>query len=217
MIQITRTGVISPGAVQLEQLKDHFSRKHSVLLPRLLEPPLLDHLRRKIAAVSFITKFEFDGEAEFGKVLFVPPTEPVLFIFHFLLNNQKLFQLLETITCCPHIGNFFGRIHKSAPQEGHSIAWHGDNADHRQLGLTINLSTEDYEGGRFQLREKTSEQILFEVGPMQPGDAFVFRISPELQHRLTPVEGGGQRTVGVGWFRAQPSREIFARTFFQSF
>lgn len=213
MIQIKRNGKVH--ANDLDRLRSEFARQNCVLLPQLIEPSLLEHLRRTVAAARLVTKFEGDDAEQFGKVLFVPRTEPSLFVFHFLMNNRKLFHAVEKITQCLPIGNFVGRLHSSVPGGNHHIAWHGDNADHRLLGLTIALSSADYDGGVFQLRRKDSEEIICEVPRKQAGDAFVFRISPDLQHRLTLIESGGPRTVGVGWFRSQPDFGSFAKSYFQ--
>lgn len=212
MIQIRQNGKVQVS--DLEKLRSEFARQDCVRLPQLLEPSLLDHLTRKVAGARLVTKFERDEGEEFGKVLFVPQTEPAVFVFHLLLNNRQLFHALEEVTQCLPIGNFFGRLHSSIAGGNHHIAWHGDNADHRLLGLTIDLSAADYHGGVFQLRQKDSEEIIYEVPRQHLGDAFAFRISPGLQHRLTQIEGGGPRTVGVGWFRSQPAFPAFAKRFF---
>jgi hypothetical protein len=131
------------------------------------------------------------------------------------MNNRELFHAIEKITEIPAIGNFVGRLHSSVHGGGHHIAWHGDNADNRLLGLTIDLSSSAYEGGVFELRRKASQEIICAVPRQQPGDAFVFRISPDLQHRLTLIKSGGPRTVGVGWFRSQPAFSVFAQKYFK--
>lgn len=213
MIQIKQNGKVLTN--DLEELRSEFAGQSCLRLPQLIEPPLLEHLLRQVATARLVTKFERDEDEEFGKVLFVPQTEPALFVFHLLLNNRKLFQVIEEVTQCLPIGNFFGRLHSSVPGGNHHIDWHGDNADHRLLGLTIDLSNADYGGGVFQLRQKASQEIICEVPRQHVGDAFVFRISPLLQHRLTMIEGGGPRTVGVGWFRSQPDFPSFAKRFFQ--
>jgi len=213
MIQIKRDGKVL--ANDLEKLRSEFARQSCVLLPQLIGPSLVEHLQRQVAAARLVTKFEGDENGQFGKVLFVPPTKPALFVFHLIMNNRKLFNAIEDITQCLPIGNFFGRLHSSVPGGNHHIDWHGDNADHRLLGLTIDLSGAAYDGGVFQLRRKDSEDILCEVPRRQAGDAFVFRIATDLQHRLTVIEGGGPRTVGVGWFRSQPDFGAFAKSYFQ--
>jgi len=213
MIQIQQHGKVL--ATDLPKLRSEFAQHSCVRLPQLIEPSLLAHLCRKVEAARLVTKFEGAENDRFGQILFVPQTEPALFVFQMLMNNRKLFQAIEEITECLSIGNFFGRLHRSVPGGDHQIAWHGDNTDRRLLGLTIDLSAADYDGGVFQLRRKASEEIICEVARNQSGDAFVFRISPELQHRLTAVADGGPRTVGVGWFRSQPDFATFAKNYFQ--
>ena len=104
----------------------------------------------------------------------------LLFIYHFMMNDPELFEKLQEITGCGTIGNFFGRIHRSKGGEGHEIKWHGDNIDTRMIGMTMNLGTTKYGGGKFQLRKKGAENVLREFGQIDAGDAFIFRISPEL-------------------------------------
>ena len=219
MIQIKRTGVVGDQA-QLADLRQQFAEQKWVMLPNLLEPALLHYLLQHLAAARFIVKHEVDHHAgeeenEFGTTLFVPPTETALFLFHLLLNKPALFQLVQAISGCPPIGNFMGRIHRTvAGDSTHQIDWHDDIADHRLLGLNINLSTEAYEGGLFCLRERPTQQMLAEVGNLGLGNAFLFCISPDVEHCLTPVGGQGSRTVGVGWFRAQPDWPTFSKNFF---
>ena len=200
MIQIRRNGTVEVSGV--ERLRSDFAQQNCVLLPQLIEPSLLEQLRRQVAKARMVTKFEGDEDDQFGKVLFVPQTEPALFAFQLLMNNQKLFAAIESITQCLPIGNFFGRLHSSVPGGDHHIAWHGDNADYRLLGLTIELSSTDYDGGLFQLRRKDSEEILCEVPQKQAGDAFVFRISPDLTapahaNRIRRTKNRGCRLVPI--------------------
>ncbi len=158
MIQIQQNG--SVWVEDLTRLRAEFAQRHCVLLPQLIEPGLLRHLVHQVDSASKFTKFERDDGEGFGSVLFVPETEPALFVFRLLMNNQRLFRAIEEITECIPIGNFMGRLHSSLPGANHHIEWHGDNTDHRLLGLTIDLSTADYEGGRFQLQRKDSGEII---------------------------------------------------------
>lgn len=215
MIQISRTEIKLPFTELQKKLQEEFAEKHCVLLPNLIETSLLNYLLKKLTSVQFIPKLEMDDNDAFGKILFVPLTEPVLFVFHMILNNPKFFEAVRQITDCDKIGNFFGRIHRSEPDSSHQIDWHGDNADNRLLGITVNLSTESYAGGLFKLREKNSQNIVCEKELTQAGDAFIFRISPNLQHCLTAVKSGGRRTVGVGWFRSKPDWDTFSKDYFR--
>ena len=211
MIQIKQNGQVV--AHHLDRMRDEFAERRCVVLSELLEPKLLEYLQRHVDVSRMVTKSELDGATEFGKVLFLPEREPALFIFRLLLNNRRLFDLIETITNCSAIGNFFGRIHTSAAGANHQIEWHGDNSDSRLLGLTIDLGVDEYEGGVFQLRKLTTRKIICEVPRMRAGDAFIFAIAPDLQHRLTMVEEGGPRTAGVGWFRSRPDLSTFAANY----
>src|SRR5882724_2697387 len=214
MIQITQKNVKAESNLEIEALRREFQRRKCVRLPNLIEDSLLTEFVEKLKNTDFHPKTEGGPGDEFGQVLFVPDTQPALFLFQLLMNNPDLFQIIQQITGCPANGNFFGRIHRSSPGPEHKIEWHGDNSDHRLVGLSVNLSDDTFSGGSFQIREKKSEMILNEITNTQVGDAFIFGIDPELQHRLLSVSGGGNRTVGVGWFRSLPTRATFAKDFF---
>jgi hypothetical protein len=220
-IQITRRG-IRAGANQISRTRAEFTERRCALLPEFLEPALLRYLMGHVAAAQLVVKSETDEESgEFGQTLFMPLNEPAWFVLHLLLNRPPLFQLIAELTGCRRPENFFGRIHCSLPGAGHQIDWHNDLGDHRLIGLWLNLSVGPWAGGLFQLREKDSPRPIFEVGgeagQTRPGDALIFRIAPELEHRSTPVDAGSARTVGVGWFREQPDRQTFANNIFFPF
>lgn len=215
MLQIKRGKLEFPDASGIKELKREFAESSLVFLPQFLEPSILNRLMERLTTTDFVTKYEMSGREDFGKTMFVPETEPVLFTFHLLLNNPQLFGIVEEITNCGAIGNFSGRMHRSQAGGNHSIDWHGDNADYRMIGLTVDLSREKYTGGKFQLRETATGKILREIGDTRAGDAFLFRISPDLQHRLTTLVSGGDRSVGVGWFRSAPDWKTFAKDYFQ--
>jgi hypothetical protein len=221
MIQLTHKDV-QAGEDCVTRARTEFDEKHYTRLPGFLDPKLLEYLMRHVAAAQLVVKSEVDAKAgEFGRTLFVPLNEPAWLILHLFLNQPGLFRLVSEITGCPAPKNFFGRIHRSLPGAVHQIDWHSDADDHRMVGLWINLSGKPWAGGLFQLREKSSQRMILELGGEagcgSPGDALIFRISPELEHRATPVEAGGPRTVGVGWFRSQPDRETFAKNVFLPF
>jgi hypothetical protein len=135
----------------------------------------------------------------FGTTKLVPSTDPLMIALHFVLNRPELFELVSEVSGVDMPGNFLGRVHRTEPSSDLHIDWHDDFIDGRVLGLNLNLSTEPFSGGLFQIRgpdRQTCGEVHFE----NPGDAFLFRIGDGWQHRLTPVEGG-VRTVGVGWFR----------------
>lgn len=186
----------------IAKLKAEFEETKCIFLPNFIELRTLEILLSKIEKTGFQTKFESDNEEKFGKVFFIPQESPLIFTFNMLFTAPPLYTFLEKITGCPPIHNFIGRLHRSEGGEEHFIDWHGDNTDNRLLAMTLSLGRERYQGGLFQMREKDSGKILREFGQIETGDAFIFQIAPELEHRLTVVSEG-RRTVGVGWFRGK--------------
>ncbi|MBS1522332.1 MAG: 2OG-Fe(II) oxygenase [Bacteroidetes bacterium] len=193
----------------IEKYRDEFESTHCVFIPGFLSGNTLENILRKLQTATFQTKFETDNTNKLGKVLFIPLSDPVVFTFWLLLNNPELFSMLQEITQCGHIGNFVGRIHRSEGGEDHSIEWHSDNTDNRLLAITLCLGTDDYTGGKLQIKSKDDENIIREFGQLTAGDAIIFKISPHLKHRLTNLETG-RRTVGIGWFRSEPDFDTFA-------
>jgi hypothetical protein len=70
--------------------------------------------------------------------------------------------------------------------------------------MSINLSLEEYQGGELQIRETRSGKIVSEIANTGLGDAVLFPISPELEHRVLPVRGDRAKIAFAGWFRAEP-------------
>ena len=187
----------------IEKYKEEYNRTSCIFIPGLIPANVLVFLLKQLEQTSFEIKTEMDQEYKFGKVLFIPQESSVIFTFNMLFNDTGLFKSLQQITCCETIGNFNGRIHRSEDTD-HEIDWHGDNADNRLLAMTVSLGYDEYSGAKFQLRKKNEEHIMREFGQIKAGDAFIFKIAPELEHRLTPLLSG-KRTVGVGWFRSNSS------------
>jgi len=64
------------------------------------------------------------------------------------------------------------------------------------------LSTGIFRGGAFELRDRLTMKLLAQVNNTGFGDAFLFRISRDLEHRLTPIMEGVLKTACTGWLRA---------------
>ena len=214
MVQITQQSVISGAPDQIARWRREFSERHCVILPQLFSSGLLRIILQKIEAAHFYRHRHRNRSAqEFAWDLTVRENELALHVIHFLLNNPRVFSAIQEITGCRKIGSFAGRIYRTMPNQGHRLDWH-DDAEHneRMLGISINLSTERYAGGLFQLREKQSERILCEIGSGNLGDAHLFLILPQLQHRVTPVEGEQARTSAAGWFLSEPDHLTFLKS-----
>jgi hypothetical protein len=121
------------------------------------------------------------------------------------MNDEKLFQFIEDITGCDRINCFEGRVYRVNPNEGHHDSWHNDIGEGRLVGMSLNLSREVYSGGRLQIRERESGTLISEAVNTGSGDAVIFRLSRDLQHRITEVEGSASKTAFAGWFRSRPN------------
>jgi hypothetical protein len=201
-----QSSVITIATDQIARLRSEFVQRHCVTLPQLFASGVVRMILQKLESAQFYRNSHRDHRAqEFAWDLTLRENEMALHLIHFLLNNPRVFSVIQEITGCPEIGSFGGRIYRSLPNKEHRLEWH-DDADRveRLLGISINLSTERYAGGIFQLRQKESGRIVCEVGSGNPGDANVFSISPQLQHRVTRVEGESARTSAAGWFLSAP-------------
>jgi hypothetical protein len=87
------------------------------------------------------------------------------------------------------------------PALGHYDSWHDDDFQNRLIGMSINLSPIGYEGGLFQMRKRKSDDILAQIANTGFGDALIFRISGDLEHRVAGVEGTEPKTAFAGWFQ----------------
>ena len=203
MIQVTRRGTeLSSSTEVLGALRDQFERRHYFVLPGLLETELLDLIQRQIDRGEFRERVH--ERIDSNKELCL--TESAAFgALLFLMNDEKLFQLIQDITQCARINCFEGRVYRVNPGDGHHDSWHNDIGEGRVVGMSLNLSREIYSGGVLQIRNRESEALISEAANTGSGDAVVFRLSRDLQHRITEVEGSASKTAFAGWFRAQPN------------
>lgn len=206
MIQISQNGVSISDDEKIKDLRESFARNHCVVLPQLFEPSLLQRIIKQIDSAKFYPNKHLDyKQQEFATDLSIGQSELALHQINLLLNNRKLFHAIEAITGCGEIGSFGGRIYRNQPNTDNQLEWHDDmESKERLIGISINLSEKCYEGGAFQLREKQSKNILCEVGCRGMGDAHLFRISTELEHRVIKVSGDNPRTAAAGWFVSYP-------------
>jgi hypothetical protein len=201
-IQIGKSGVVYSGlAEDLGALRAQFDRQHYLKLPELLGPELLDVLQTKVHQGEFYERVHEDIGS--NKELCMASNSASAALL-FLVNDKKLFQIIQAVTQCDQIGCFQGRVYRVNPGCGHHDSWHNDIGEHRLVGMSINLSREIYSGGMLQIRDHASGEIVCEATNDGIGDAVIFRLSHRLQHRITDVEGTASKTAFAGWFRAQP-------------
>lgn len=200
MVQLTRAGAVcAASAFDLKRLRGQFDRLHCILLPSLLEPGLLHIIERQIEGATFNHRVHEGIGAELCMA-----DDVASHLLHFLVNDPQLFKTIRRITGCGRIGCFSGRVYRMLPGSHHFDSWHDDLFDHRMIGMSINLSTWVYSGGIFQIRNLRSPHMVHEVTNVSLADAIIFRLSPQLQHRVTRVEGSVPKTAFAGWFRSEP-------------
>ena len=199
-IQLTRSGLEFEGAAAaIAAWQADFDARHCVKLPAFIEPRLLAQLQARIASADFFqkTNMNIGDEARMS-------AEPVGAVLEFLTNDPELFEVIDAITGCGPIGCYRGRVYQLQPNTGHMSDWHNDFIHGRMATMSINLSGAPYQGGILQFREVGSERIVNEVANTGAGDAVLFKIDENLQHRVTPTTGAVARTAYAGWFLAEP-------------
>lgn len=178
-------------------LRDEFRVHHSVRLPALLNATLIASVLEGTKRGTWIGR-EHDG---IGREVILDDAR-ALDVLHFVANTPRLLALVKEITGCDTITTFEGRVYRMVPGADHFDSWHDDVGAHRLVGMSLNLGPDPYEGGTFQLRTDGEHAAPRELPNTVPGDAILFRISPELSHRVTPVVGSEPRTAFAGWFLA---------------
>jgi hypothetical protein len=196
MLQLSRNGLLVQG--QLKTLRDHFAARHFVVLTKLLEPALLQMVQRQIEHAPWRSSAYDDVGREF--TLDNPVTIRLLL---FLLNSPEFLNAIRFITGCAEISDCSARVYRLAAGPQHQLLWHNDIGDERRdAGYSLNLSTEVFQGGTFELRDRRTLKLLAQVNNTGFGDVLLFRISSDLQHRVTEVAGTVVKTACAGWFRA---------------
>src|SRR5262249_5403794 len=195
MLQLTRKGLILRG--DLHPVRDRFATNHCVVLEKLLEPALLAKVQRQMEQAPWHSS----SHGKFGTE-FTPSDPGTVHLLFFLLNSPKFLNVIRTITGCPQISEFIGRVYRLAASPQHQFSWPSDTKDRRrQVGFSLNLSTDVFSGGTFELRDRVTLAPLAHVNNTGFGDALLFRISDDLQHRVTEVVGTVAKTACAGWFR----------------
>lgn len=206
MIQLTRRGLVADDAASVASLVETFDRTNCVKIPHFLEPSLLQWTSKAIDRAAFVPRVH-DIE---------PPATDLRLHDHdirstllLLFNDASLFAFIRRLSGCGPIGCFVGSVYRMTAELGHVDSWHDDIDEGRLVALSLNLSPDGYRGGLLQIREIRSEKMLHEVANTGFGDAIVFRLSTEIEHRITAVQAGPSKTAYAGWFKSRPNRSAF--------
>jgi hypothetical protein len=204
MIQLTRRAFINDEtSSSIAALRESFDSVHAVHLPRFFDQDLLDYVQRAIRSASFYDR-SHGRSGDIGREECMADNT-VLAMLVLLANDSRLLTLVRTVSGCPPIGSFDGRVYRMRGGVGHFDRWHSDTGgDNRLIGMSVNVSEAVYEGGTFELRSADSDHVLWRITNTGPGDAVMFRIAENLVHRVSVVQGENARTAFAGWFQSRP-------------
>jgi hypothetical protein len=135
-------------------------------------------------------------------------------LLQLVFNDPRLLDCIAEITDSGPLGCFDGRVYRMSAAAGHYDSWHSDVGEDRRVALSLNVNERPHEGGVLEIRRAASAAAEWTVGNVDPGSAVLFRIAPDLRHRVSAVLGTTPRTAYAGWFRTAPD---FQDLFFASF
>jgi len=197
----------TPGSrVERAELRDEFRERDCAVLRGFLHPTLLEGVLPSVARSGFRPRAHGHIGTEDNMEAGGPLASLLL-----AANDPRLFEFVTEVTGCGAIGCFDGRVYRLDPALGHGDSWHSDIGDNRLVAMSVNLTTERFEGGVLQIRDQRSGEVTAEVGGTALGDAVIFRIAERLRHRVSAVEGDVPRVAFAGWFKSAPSfRSVLA-------
>jgi hypothetical protein len=198
VLQLTSRGAVAPGApASMMELREEFRARRCVRVTSFVEPRLLSRIQEQIADAAFADRAHGTISTELCM-----QRNACLGLLHFLVNDPSVFRFVEQVSGCHGLTFFVGRVYRMLADREHYDSWHADlHLDH-QLGMSVNLGTEPFEGGVFEIRRADRAEPLAALANVGSGDAILFSIADDLEHRLTPMRGPVAKTAFAGWFGA---------------
>ena len=196
---------LSTNTLKTDSLKEHLADKvrkayrtqHCICLRKFLNESLLEEIAAELPSIFMESRrnkggdyiLECNEEPRFGARL------------RFILNDARIFRMVEHLTGGALPKYFYGRFYRMHPGV-HEVPWHRDASDNRILGVSINLTRKKSSGGKFQIRPQENRDSIFELKTSHWGDAHFFDVSRPFEHRVTDVKGRISRDAFSGWFSA---------------
>lgn len=190
----------------MDELKLEFEKTHSIVLNDLLSTDLKNFITIELRRANYIKKtHEAKNDYIIGEEYMVEDKNIIANLFFLLMNRNEYLDAIRYITGINEIQSFGGRIYKLDASDDCFDNWHDDFTakEGRLVGMSLNLSEGDYEGGHFLLRTKKTDKIHKEVSYKNWGTAHLFRIDKTLEHKVTKVTGAIPRVAYAGWFRSE--------------
>ena len=191
--------LVVPGEDELARLRDEFRRRHCLMIPRLLDPALADEIARLVEGSEFDRR-EHDG---IGVEACMEVNATLAWLL-LLANDERMLDVVQSITGCGPIGHFDGRVYRLEPSADHYDSWHDDLGDGRLVAMSVNLGRPSYKGGALEIRDRRTGATT-QARSASTGDALLFELGEHLEHRVLPVTGEAARTAFAGWYKAGPN------------
>ena len=191
--------VCTETAASLAAMRRYFDEHHAVHLPRFLHPDLLAFTQQSMRTASFLERVDEAIARE--QCMADNATLAMLWL---LMNDARLFDVIARITGCAPLEYFIGRVYLMRADANHYDRWHSDMSYGRRIGMSVNLTEGEFQGGAFELRRVDAESAEWSIANTGPGDAILFRIDDNLRHRVTAVVGPVPRIAYAGWFQGGP-------------
>lgn len=205
-LRVLRDRVIVPDERELSALRETYARQQCVTLHRFFEEEIIRRLQRRMSAAKW---------TELVHTKLDPPAVDLLLYDEVLygtvvalLHDRALLAAIRAITGCDPIGSFRFRFYRMDGGAGHVDTWHSDNDGNRMVTLSVNIGDEPFEGGELEIRERATGGILHRVANTRRGDAVLFRIGPDLEHRVNEVRGSTPKLAIAGWFQREPILDL---------
>lgn len=178
-------------------LRAGFETKRCVLIRSFFGPPLLPRIQAQIAAAAFVERAHGTISTELCMERNV-----CLGLLNFLVNDPAVYRFVEQVTGCRPLTAFVGRVYRLRADRDHYDSWHADLHAGHQVGMSVNLGAEPFDGGVFEIRRAGTTAPLDAIANVGAGDAILFSIADDLEHRVTPMRGAVAKTAFAGWFGA---------------
>ena len=198
VIRLSASAVeITGSSDDLTRARQEFAKSKCIVMADVLEPSVLNQVLGALASTAFRTRTHRGIGVETAAA--EGPAIPLLDV---LANRKTLFAIIEYIAGCSNIGMFEGRIYRLVPGTGHYDSWHDDLGFGREVAMSLNLSEHEFKGGELEIRDEHSRKVLCRTHNVRLGDALLFRVADDLQHRVAPMTGTAPKTAYAGWFRS---------------
>ena len=202
MIQLGCNGIEWSKDDEWKTLQEEMRTTHCILLKNFLAPSLISLVRPLLMTNRFFP-FEHGPQGRVhAREMRLEAPDPLARLFTFCLNSTRFHRAVGDLAGFGEdIRYFAARCYKMFPDSDDFQSWHDDcKGGIRLLGMSINLNTEPVQGGEFRIRNRSGSRKVHRTIKSHFGDAHLFRIDKNLEHRVFPPTGTVPKFCCGGWF-----------------